>query len=293
MKPFVESSDISNDGEALRWRADRDGYLFLRNWIDKEAILDVRRDIAAVLQDVGWIDDGSDPDEMVTSHPPHVSGEPEFSLVYDRVQMLESFHTLAHDEAILEMMRHLLGDDVLLQPSNIARLIFPTNLEQTTPAHQDFVHIQGTPDVWTAWLPLGDCPHFMGGLSVLKGSHRFGVLPVSRALGAGGLRSHFEKIGGEWVSSPFENGDILFFHSHTVHRGLPNLSGNRLRLSVDFRYQRASDQVTDKVLSPHQGRLSWNEVYRGWKSDRYQFHWRRFDLTPVEKVPVEPVDEAV
>lgn len=293
MKPFVESSDISNDGEALRWRADRDGYLFLRNWIDKEAILDVRRDIAAVLQDVGWIDAGTDPDEAVTSHPPHVSGEPEFSAVYDRVQMLESFHTLAHDETIFKAMRHLLGDDVLLQPSNIARLIFPTNLEQTTPAHQDFVHIQGTPDVWTAWLPLGDCPHFMGGLSVLKGSHRFGVLPVSRSLGAGGLRSHFEKIGGEWVSSPFENGDILFFHSHTVHRGLPNLSGNRLRLSVDFRYQRASDQVMDKVLTPHQGRLSWNEVYRGWKSDRYQYHWRRFDLTPVEKVPVEPVDEAV
>ena len=292
MKPFVESNDISNDGEALRRRADRDGYLFLRNWVDKEAVLAARRDIAGVLQDAGWIDGGTDPEEAMTSHPPHVSGEPEFSPVYDRVQRIESFHTLAHDEAIMEVTGHLLGDDVLLQPSNIARFIFPTNLEQTTPAHQDFVHIQGTPDVWTAWLPLGGCPHFMGGLSVLTGSHKFGVLPVSRSLGAGGLRAHFEKIGGEWVSSPFENGDILFFHSHTVHRGLPNLSGNRLRLSVDFRYQRASDPVMDKVLTPHQGRLSWSEVYQGWKSDRYQYHWKRFDLTPVEKVPVEPVDEA-
>lgn len=292
MKPFVESSDIANDGDALRRRADGDGYLFLRNWVDKEAVLAARRDIAAVLQDAGWIDAGTDADEAVTSHPPHVSGETEFSPVYDRVQMLESFHTLAHDEAILEVTGHLLGYDVLLQPSNIARFIFPTNLEQTTPAHQDFVHIQGTPEVWTAWLPLGDCPRSMGGLSVLTGSHKFGVLPVSRSLGAGGLRAHFEKIGGEWLSSPFENGDILFFHSHTVHRGLPNLSGNRLRLSADFRYQRASDPVMDKVLTPHQGRLSWEEVYRGWQSDRYQYHWQRFDLTLVQKVPVDVVEEA-
>ena len=291
MIPFADSSEIRGDGEAIRRRAERDGYLYMRDIVDKEAVLRARGDIAAVLQEVGWIDAGTDPDEAITSHAPHVSGEPEFSPVYDKVQMLESFHTLAHDVAILNVIGHLLGDDVLLQPSNIARFIFPTNLEYTTPAHQDFVHIQGTPDVWTAWLPLGDCPHYMGGLSVLTGSHKGGILPVSRALGAGGLRAHFEKIGGQWVSSPFEPGDVIFFHSHAVHKGLPNLSGNRLRLSADFRYQRASDPVMDKVLTPHQGRLSWEEVYKGWKSERYQYHWKRFSLTPVAKVPVQVVEE--
>ncbi len=292
MNPFVDSSDIKEDGKALCQRADRDGYLYIRDFVDKEAVLQARHDIANVLQEVGWIDAGTDPMETITSHSPHVSGEPEFSPVYDKVQMLESFHTLAHDKAIMRVIGNLLGGDVLLQPSNIARFIFPTNLEQTTPAHQDFVHIQGTPDVWTAWLPLGDCPHRMGGLSVLTGSHKKGILPVSRALGAGGLRAHFEKIGGEWVSSPFENGDLLFFHSHTVHRGLPNLSGDRIRLSVDYRYQRASDPVMDKVLGPHQGRLSWEEIYKGWESTEFQYHWERYELTPVEKVPVQPVEEA-
>lgn len=291
MNAFVVSNDVAGDGEALRRRADRDGYLFLRDWVDAGSVQAARADIALTLQEVGWIDGGADPLEAITSHPPHVSGDPEFSPVYDRVQRLESFHTLAHEGGILEVVGHLLGGEVLLQPSNIARFIFPTNLEHTTPAHQDYVHIQGTTDVWTAWLPLGDCPPSMGGLSVLPGSHKYGVLPVSRALGAGGLRAHFEKIGGEWVSSPFESGDILFFHSLAVHRGLPNLSGNRIRLSTDFRYQRASDPVMDKVLTPHQGRLTWEEVYRGWKSERYQYHWRRFELTPVEKVPVTPLEE--
>ena len=291
MIPFVESNDIRENTEALRRRADRDGYIFLRDVVDNEAILETRRDITAILQDAGWIDEGADPAEAITSHPALVSGMEAFSPVYDRVLRLESFHTLAHDTAIFDLMERLLGSDVLLQPSNIARFIFPSAVEHTTPAHQDFVHIQGTPDVWTAWLPLGDCPHSLGGLSVLSGSHKVGILPVSRSLGAGGLRTHTDDIDGKWVSSPFNLGDVLFFHSHTVHQGLPNRSGNRLRLSVDYRYQRASDPVMEKVLTPHQGRLSWEDVYQGWKSDKYQYHWKQFTLKPVPK-QAWPVEDA-
>lgn len=291
MKPFAASDDIRHDGDALRGRAERDGYLFLRDCVDKEAILETRRDITAILKSVGWIDEGADPLAAMTTHPAVLAGTPDFIPVYDAIQCLESFHSLAHDAALLDLTAALLGPDAMLQPSNIARVIFPSGLEHTTPAHQDFVHIQGTPDVWTAWLPLGDCPESLGGLSVLTGSHKAGVLPVSKSLGAGGLRAHFEKIGGEWVSSPFNVGDALFFHSHTVHRGLPNRSGNRLRLSVDYRYQSASDPIMDKVLTPHQGRLSWEEVYRGWKSDRYQYHWQRFPLKSVPKEAVEVVEE--
>jgi ectoine hydroxylase-related dioxygenase (phytanoyl-CoA dioxygenase family) len=285
MKPFVTSNDLADDTGALRRRADRDGYLFLRNVVNNDAVLEVRREIAATLQDVGWIDAGTDPDDAITSHPARVSRMVDFKPVYDAVQKLESFHTLAHDPILFHVTEALLGDDVLLQPSTIARFIFPTNLDETTPPHQDYVHIQGTPDVWSAWVPLGDCPPEMGGLSVLSGSHKSGIFPVRRSPGAGGLRSDTDAFGGEWVSSPFELGDVIFFHSHAVHKGLPNLSGNRLRLSVDYRYQRAADPVMNLVLGVHQGRLSWDEVYADWKSVEYKYHWREFDLTPVSKHP--------
>ena len=49
----------------------------------------------------------------------------------------------------------------------------------------------------------------------------------------------------------------------------------------------------DKVLTPHQNRLSWEEVYRGWKSTKYQYHWEQYELTPVEKVPVQVVEETI
>ena len=283
MTPFVESNDIQNDTNALRHRAERDGYLFMRAFVDVEAILKTRRDITTTLQKAGWINAGTDPLEAITSHPACISGQEEFKPVYDIVQRLESFHTLAHATPLWNIVERLLKEEVLLQPSNIARFIFPSKLDHTTPPHQDYVNIQGTPDVWTAWLPLGDCPRQLGGLSVLTGSHKVGVLPMSRALGAGGHRAHTETVNGEWASSPFTSGDVLFFHSHTVHQGIPNLSGNHLRLSVDFRYQKASDPVMDRVLTPHQGRLSWEQVYANWKSTKYQFHWKKYSLNPVPK----------
>ena len=294
MNPFVESNDIRHDADALRARADRDGYLFFRAFVAAEPILEARREIAATLQQAGWIDADTDPFEAITSHPALISGMEEHRPVYDSVQRLESFHALGHDTNLFAVISALLGPEVLLQPGNIARFIFPSKLEYTTPAHQDYVHIQGTPDVWTAWLPLGDCPRELGGLSLLPGSHKIGVLPVAKARGAGGLRSDTATIDTEWISSPFELGDVLFFHSHTVHQGLPNLSGNRLRLSVDYRYQKAYDPVMDRVLEPHQGRLSWEEVYRDWRSDTYQYYWKKTSLNPVAKQPwpvVKPMEE--
>lgn len=134
MKPFVSSNDIRDDSEALRCRADRDGYLFLQEFVDREAILETRRDITAVLKEVGWIDEGTDPFEGRTTQSARIAGTPEFTPVYDSIQRLESFHTLAHDRAIWGLVTSLLGPDVMLQPSNIARVIFPSALEHTTPA---------------------------------------------------------------------------------------------------------------------------------------------------------------
>lgn len=291
---LIKSNDIQYDGAALRQRADSQGYLFFSALIDPAEIVQIRGDIASILQQVGWIEADTDPLLAITSHQACLTGSPEFSRVYDMIQRLESFHSLAHHPSLFRIVESLLQTDVLLQPSNIARVIFPSQLEQTTPPHQDYVHIQGTPDVWTVWIPLGDCPRRLGGLSVLVGSHHLGILPVSKSLGAGGLRADTQRADLEWASSPFECGDVLFFHSHTVHQGLANLSGNQLRLSVDYRYQKASDPVMDLVLGPHQGRLTWSEVYADWESDSYQYYWQKFSLHsvpkqvwPIEATPTE------
>ena len=100
--------------------------------------------------------------------------------------------------------------------------MFPENIRYTTPAHQDYIHIQGTEETYTAWIPLGDCPQYFGGLAVLAGSHKFSVLPTKRAEGAGGLGVDTDHLNLTWVSTDYRIGDFLLFQSLAVHKALPN-----------------------------------------------------------------------
>ena len=285
--PFVASNDLLNAPKRLRVRAHEEGYLFFRNLLDHASILRLRRDITQILDDVGWLDEGTDPTDVISTAEAKLMGTPEFTPIYDTIQRLESFHTMAHNRELLDLAESLLGEPAMPQPSTIARVIFASRLEHTTPPHQDYILVQGTPEVWTCWIPLGACPHSLGGLAVLRGSHLRGVLPVFEATGAGGLSIEAAALDGEWFSSPFELGDVLFFHSKTAHQGLPNVSGNRIRLSVDYRYQKKTDLIMEKNLGVHQGRLTWEEVYKGWESEELQYYWRNDERESVPRVPAK------
>jgi hypothetical protein len=280
--PYPESNDALGHPEELRARMARDGCLFFRGLVDPEALLAVRREILMICRDEGWVAEGSElMDGVAAPGVRHVEGEPTFALLYDRVMKLEAFHALAHDPAMLMMYEELLGEPVLVHPRNIARIIFPQNTKFTTPAHQDYIHIQGTPETFTSWIPLGDCPREFGSLSVLAGSHRHELLPTHAAYGAGGRGVETEHLDLPWLEGDFRLGDCVVFHSHAVHRALDNTTSDRLRLSVDFRYQGVSQPVVEGSLLPHHGRLSWEEVYEGWSSDRYQYYWRKLPLNVV------------
>jgi len=120
-------------------------------------------------------------------------------------------------------------------------------------------------------------------LLVLAGSHRDGILPVHRADGAGGLGIDTRPLPQEWHGSDFAAGDVLFFHSHTVHKALPNQTTDQLRISVDYRYQGLSQPVVEDGLLPHYNRLSWPEIYADWQSTQYQYYWRELNVQTVPR----------
>ncbi len=283
MLPFLDSTPVAADPSELRARADRDGYVFFRRLLPPAPLLTVRRGILEICARHGWLKPGTVVEDGIAA--PGVAyreGEPQYMAAYDEIQRLESFHTLAHQPPLLDALRNLFGEEVLVHPRNIARVMFPQNNLHTTGAHQDFVHIQGTEETWTSWFPLGHCPRELGGLEVLAGSHREGVLPVRSAYGAGGLGVATDHLDLEWVGEDFACGDVLVFKSLCVHRATDNLTPDRMRISVDFRYQPVSHPVVPGSLLPHFNRLPWNEIYAGWASDEFQYYWQRYPLNIVE-----------
>ncbi len=210
-----------------------------------------------------------------------VSPEPQFFAVYNNVLKLESFNRLAHAPAILDVMTMLIGEPALPHPTKIGRIIFPQNTAESIPPHQDYVHIQGTTETYTCWLPLGDCPYELGGLTVLVGSHKSGLGEYHFARGAGGIGIDINKLSGDGVTSDYQTGDALVFHSMTVHRALPNVTPDLLRLSADYRYQAASQPIAENFLLPSGGKIAWEEVYAGWQSKDLQYYWKNVELRSV------------
>ncbi len=141
-------------------------------------------------------------------------------------------------------MRLLAGQGVFVYPVKIPRAVYPDRLGPHHLArfvHQDY-RVFGTQDMFTMWLPLHDMPIEMGPLAVRPGSSRLGW-PKGERLAP--------RATG-WASTHFRPGDALVFHCLTWHAALPNLS-DRLRLSIDVRWQLAQDPAPSRVLYGRRG----------------------------------------
>ncbi|ALS26634.1 phytanoyl-CoA dioxygenase [Paenibacillus sp. 32O-W] len=292
---FEDATPLLADPDLLRAKAEEDGYLFFKRFIDRNKIMDVRDQMLAILDEAGLLHRGRKRiDGIANVRAVHRLDETDANWngvgvpfeLYRKTQKLEAFHALAHEPRLLALYEMLFDERPFVHPRNIARLMLPHRNTHVTPSHQDYLHIQGTTETWTCWIPLGDVPRSLGGLKVLAGSHKAGLLGVTAHPGAGGLESILCGLGYEWAEGDYEAGDIITFHSLTVHKALPNLTPRRIRLSCDMRYQPASEPVDRTSLLPH-GPFSWADLYEGWQRPELQYYWQK------ERLAVTEFDESI
>lgn len=278
MASFINSSDLVADGAALKARMDRDGYLFLPGLLPRNDIAGLQRQIGEIAREAGWLRrDCPVADAIADPAGFCVDPDPTYLMTLRRINRLESYHALKHHPLLLDLLERMLGGPILPHPRVLMRNIFPAREEYTTKAHQDFPNVQGTTEVYTAWMPLIDCPMQVGPLQIARGSHTAGVFDFGIAGGAGGIEIT-DPLEGTWVSDDFAPGDVLLFHSMTVHKGLPNRS-DKLRMSMDVRYQLVSEPFNIDNANPDGQPLSWEEVYAEWKSEDLKYYWQRLPLT--------------
>ncbi len=289
--PYQElrvSNDAVGDAEELRRRMADEGYLFIKGLQDADKLWSLRREMLTTMQRGGWVVAGTDPmDGIADVSRQCTEGDMEYTDVYHEVYRLEAFHRSAHWPDVIDFMEKVVGGPVLPHPQKVARLWFPKFTRHTTPVHQDFVHFQGNFETYTCWAPVGDCPVELGGLAVLPGSHKVGkVLDHKFSLGAGWLKLDTDDAESEWHTTDYEVGDTLIFPALTVHQALPNVTEDRLRVSLDNRYQSLDATIADHVLTPHldnYGGLTWEEVYRDWEADDLKYYWQHTNTPVVER----------
>lgn len=281
-----DSTHLVGDQAALRLEMAANGYLLLRNLVPAREIDAVRDALIGVLSKAG-LTVGEDP-VRAGLNVDVAADRGLFRQLYTQ----EVVHRLPHHPRLVGLAAALLGGDapagpLLVHPKPAVRVVFPDTPAPigATAAHQDHLGMQGTTDVYTLWVALTPCSRETGVLAVVPGSHGEGVRPFHVVPGsrvAGCDASAFED---RWVTADLAPGDAFAFHSLTVHKSLPNRS-TALRLSIDARYQRASDPVCEMTLREFPD-IPWNELHAGWSAapDVPHRDWRNL---PLKLVPFDP-----
>ncbi|HJQ00668.1 MAG TPA: phytanoyl-CoA dioxygenase family protein [Jatrophihabitans sp.] len=246
-RPMRDSTALLGDPAALRARFAADGYVLLRSVLDREVVLELRADYFARF-DPAMLAAGTTPRDGVFSGtvppglPPYgIPGHPAYAIVrspaFDELTRSRRLHTVAE---------YLLDGPVELLRRRILRHFHRGTL-MASRAHVDFDYMdRGSDHVVTAWIALGDYPIASGGITYLEGSHRVDRVALD------GLREHTDRLidrrpvsndlaltasalGGRWLWTEFQAGDVALHSPHLVHASLDNQS-EAMRLSADVRF---------------------------------------------------------
>ena len=233
----ADSRGLAGDPAALRARLAADGYVFLRGLLPAERVRAAGGQVAAALRAGGWTAAGS-PIAGRAAGPREALADP----AYRTAVMSLALHALPYLAPLRETVRRILGPGAFSYPVKVLRAVPPETPAERTRGryvHCDYMG-SGIQDMLTTWVPLADVPAALGGLAVRPGGHRDG--PRRPRLLAG--------TEPGWSTTDYRPGDVIIFHCLTPHAALPN-TGQQLRLSADFRWQRSGYPApSEMILGP-------------------------------------------
>ena len=233
------------DRDALWRRLGDDGYLYLPGFLDTDVVAAFRSYYFDRVAPAGLSERnaGADLDQATLRR-----------VLFREIVPGRPYDDFCRQPAIVDFFSWLLADEVHLHRRKILRHTRPgdSGIGQATQAHYDLLYLrEGTDQVLTIWIPVGDCPIERGSLIYLEGSHRW----VQAEEAAGRLKRPAASITADlpgladdhdarWLATDFGSGDVMVHTSKIVHAALDNVDPDRVtRLSTDIRYQRVSDQI--------------------------------------------------
>jgi Phytanoyl-CoA dioxygenase (PhyH) len=247
-----EANELLDDHAALRARMEEDGYLLLRGFFEREAVLKARQQLLEALAEEGQIDLRYPLMDAVVNEGR--SGG--FRGGANALTAAPAFQALVNSPTVMGFFERFLGGPSRTYEYKWLRIVGPGSY---TGAHYDVVYMgRGTLNLYTVWTPLGDVPYELGPLALLVGSHQFekvketyGKMDVDRDHVTGWFSNDpvelVDRYGGQWQTTEFKAGDVLIFGMFTMHGSVVNKS-DRFRLSSDTRYQLKGEPVDDRWI---------------------------------------------
>jgi len=262
----LTSSDPTRPRRELWEQFRAQGYLWLKNFLDREEVLAFRGRYFNFMREAGLLAAGADPVEGIYSGQPDGTG-------LTRKLMAEFVRDAAYESFCLsprlwQFYEEFLQGPVYLHKRKIIRHTIPHD-PSCTGAHYDLTYLRaGTDRVCTSWIPLGDIPVAMGGVIYLEGSDAMGrkleaefaeknahLAPAERISAynknmneTGWLTKNLpqlaDRFNTRWLIADYEAGDMMIHGAYMIHAATMNTDPNgHMRLSTDIRYQCRRDEI--------------------------------------------------
>jgi ectoine hydroxylase-related dioxygenase (phytanoyl-CoA dioxygenase family) len=263
---YLQPSDPRQPIETLREQYRAQGYLWLKQLLDRAEVLAFRRRFFATFRELGLLAPSSDPMDGI-----YAGGGDDRAAV--REKMTEIARSAAYEafclsKPIVQFYEEFLGGPVYLHKRMIVRFTRPHD-PTATGAHYDLTYLRGGTDrLCSSWIPIGDIPVTLGGLVYLEGSDAWGrkmeaefalknadlppeerISAYNKNMTAGGwvtknLPELAERLNTRWLMADYEAGDMVIHSGYMIHAATMNENEQGvMRLSTDIRYQLVSDPI--------------------------------------------------
>lgn len=259
MRAAEAAHDSVSADEWASWR--ENGYFIRRGFVDAsvtrplldEVVAICRRGAAGervspayVLLETGISAEGAQPEDLV-------------SKVF-RLHRLGAFAEFVRRPDVLDLLAALLGEDV---DAFLSQFIFKVPGACGQPWHQDSHYFPFTPDHQVGlWLAVTDATLDNGCLWVLPGTHRDPVHEHVKDTRRNAPFMYMEIVDQDTSAAipvTMDEGDLLVFDSHLMHRSTDNVSDG-IRAAMVYHFSPAG---TEDRTAAHLSINDWVPVRRG------------------------------
>ncbi len=252
------------------------GFLYLKEVVPTHEVEVARAAIGEKLEAAGVISRNTAEMPMAPAEPTQV-GDYHTAIVKSlQLERHPALHALGESPALRSLFDRLFEEPSV---SSAWKRIRPIAPGQFSGFHHDHIYMgQGSSRLLTAWVPLMPISLSLGGLAVLERPGATMSSPTAQKNDAL-LRETYGSydVDDAWIrgdgtfsedpdevlqygerlltSEHYDVGDLVVFDLHVLHGSVTNLTAmsddpGRLRLSIDVRYQPASDPADQRWMGP-------------------------------------------
>ena len=238
----------------------KEGYIVVRGLVSEDEVNEIRFHTEELMRGELTIDGVDPPPQGVTSE--------QMAQHWLRIHMLHRKHQL-HEKymlqpKILDVLEALIGPDILALQTML--FLKPPGREGQG-FHQDAYYIPTYPETLIgSWLAVDPADEENGCVMVIPGSHHEPIYPDEHRRGQNhtdesigdlnvingasatdenlnGLSKIASKYGDNEIPTRMAPGDVMFFHSHLLHRSHENKTNSRFRRAFVSHYCNARSWV--------------------------------------------------